>query len=62
MTKRMPGDEHLKIIGKVDEITANTTDRTNDLSAHGQRTVAWSCYPSSDKGKNRSRDWNARAF
>lgn len=75
MTKRVPGDEHLKIIGKVDEITANTTDRTNCLSAYGQRTVAWSCYSFSDKtsiflapevpskgGEKRSRDWIARAF
>lgn len=75
MTKRVPGDEHLKIIGKVDEITANTTERTNGLSAHGQRTAAWSCYSSSDKisvslatevpskgGEKRLRDWIARAF
>ena len=51
MTKRVPGDEHLKIIGKVDEITANTTERTNGLSAQAldQRTVVWSCFSSSDK-------------
>lgn len=75
MTKRVPGDEHLKIIGKVDEITANTTERTNGLSAHGQRTAAWSCYSSSDKisvslatevpskvGEKKLRDWIARTF